>query len=137
MNTTAPSSPTKAGGAKVDPATSKRIIRFVENLQQNDKEFLIFKNKLKERFAESKRPRNKLPALTTSFDATKIQQISSPLSGGRASSTRQSGGGALTKSAARYGATEVSSPLSLGTGPFHEGRQYYDKFIHERNQSYF
>jgi hypothetical protein len=33
MNTTAPSSPTKAGGAKVDPATSKRIIRFVENLQ--------------------------------------------------------------------------------------------------------
>jgi alpha-beta hydrolase superfamily lysophospholipase len=73
MNTTAPSSPSKGGGTKVDPTTSKRIIRFVENLQQNDKEFQIFKNKLSERFNESKRPRNKLPALTTSFDATKIQ----------------------------------------------------------------
>jgi hypothetical protein len=31
----------------------------------------------------------------------------------------------------------VIYPISLGSGPFHEGKQYYFKYIHERNQSYF
>ena len=77
-----------------------------------------------------------MPSLTTSFDATKFPETSGPLSG-RASSTRQSGNN--TDRNNRYGGatTEVNSPISIGSGPFHEGKQYYFKFIHERNQAFF
>jgi hypothetical protein len=34
-------------------------------------------------------------------------------------------------------AATLSSPISLGSGSFHEGKQYYFKFIHEKNQKYF
>jgi len=37
----------------------------------------------------------------------------------------------------RFAETEVTSPISLGSGSFHEGKQYYFKFIHEKNQNYF
>ncbi len=86
MNTTAPTSPTKRGPA-LAPGAQKKIIKFVEGLQRSDKQFQIFKDKLNERFNQSKRPRNKLPSLTTSFDAARLPDLSAPLSG-RESSTR-------------------------------------------------
>lgn len=68
MNATAPSSPTKKGN-KLDPIAAKRLIRFVEGLN-SEKELEVFKDKLNERFNLAKRPRNKLPSLATSLDAT-------------------------------------------------------------------
>ena len=67
MSSTVPSSPTKRGNT-LPPGATKKIIKFVEGLKHTEKEFQIFKDKLQERFKNTKNPRNKLPALTISFD---------------------------------------------------------------------
>ena len=53
MNTTAPASPTKRGPV-LAPGAQKKIIKFVEGLQRNEKQFQIFKDKIHERFNHSK-----------------------------------------------------------------------------------